>query len=86
MENDITLLMEKFEERLYLLVNHSALPIGIVYFFMKKVTKELENIYNNSLNDNKEEGFEIPIELNNDLDQVEETIQIQEEKEIKENE
>lgn len=48
--NDFNLRNEEFRQKLIELINTSDLPISNVYFIFQLVNKEIENIYNQRVN------------------------------------
>lgn len=44
-----------FKDNLTQVINNSQLPIGIVYYVLKDVLSDIQNLYNETLNREKEE-------------------------------
>ena len=48
--DNINFKSEKFKNDLYLLINNSGLPIANIHYILQIVSKEIENLYYDTLN------------------------------------
>lgn len=50
MDRDVNLQIEELRQNIVKMANQSGLPIGVVYYVMKDIMVDLENSYNNYVN------------------------------------
>ena len=64
--NDFNLRNEEFRQKLIELINTSDLPISNIYFIFQLVNKEIENIYNQRVNAERDLNKDQGNQLNSD--------------------